>query len=179
MWETSLKITPYYVKKGSAFSLKEVSEITCMNYADESERRDLVVMNWTCYTEMRVQDIHSAKSNNFTNNPADQAHPRNIVAVLNQTKNAKNGIGPASGRTFLLPCICMPTNSADKKKWCKTLLENPDAKCLDPCPYMLISEYLNDCPLPEKVDDPPLSFIRALSTRGEPYRTVTVPRALG
>ena len=143
-----------------------------MIYKDEHERRDLVVINFTCFTGMRVEDIHNAKSTNFTFNAADQTNPRRLVAVLDQTKNDKKGNGPASGRTFMLPCLCMPTDPANRKKWCKTLLANPEAPCLDPCPFNIVYNYLKDCPLPDdNSKEAPLSFIRALSSRGDP-RTI-------
>jgi hypothetical protein len=169
---TALKITPYYVHKQKAFSVAALGEITTMPYADESERRDLVVMNFTCYSGIRIEDIHNTKTRHFTKHQADQDNPRHLAALLEQTKNDKDGTGPASGRTFVIPCICMPSLLPDKKKWCKTLLENPNAPCLEGCPYNIINSYIEDCPRPLKDTADELAFIRALSSRGDENRTI-------
>ena len=131
------------------------------------ERRDLVVVVTSCYSSLRVEDMHAARFNNFTKQPANQISPRSIVAILDKTKNDKSGTGPIAGRTFVIPCICMPEAAANKRKWCRVLQENPDANCLDGCPYDILGSYLKDCPTVSKASDPPLAFIRALPARGD------------
>lgn len=162
-----MKIHPYYVKKQCAYTIKGLHEMTKLDNTNDEEKRDSAVMQFSCYSGLRMEDMHKSRSINFTKEAADQINPRSVVAVLAQTKNDKTGTGPVAGRTFVVPCICMPLNAVDKKKWCKSLLADPFTPCIDHCPYNVITTYLEACPTPDKETDPPLAFVRALATRGD------------
>ena len=122
---------------------------------------------------MRIEDVDFAKTNKFEIKPADSDNCRRIVAVLARTKNDKQGKGPVSGRTFVLPCICMQDLSApDKKKFAKKLSSDPFADCISSCPFNVVKKYLNACPVSTNNNSEPLAFMRALTARGNP-RTLT------
>ena len=54
--------------------------------------------------------------------------------------------GPASGRTFLIPCLCDQDDGTGKHlEFRKALRKDPNGRCIDPCPYqVLLSYYVRD-----------------------------------
>lgn len=122
--------------------------------------RDLALVNFICFTSMRIEDVDFAKTHNFEIKDASPQTCRRVVAVLDRTKNDKSGAGPVAGRTFVVPCICMDNLSAgDKKKFAANLSKDPRCDCIEGCPYKTISAYLNACPTNNNTDSEPLSFM--------------------
>jgi len=119
--------------------------------------------------------VDFAKTREFTTKNAEPKLTRRIVAILANTKNDKSGTGPVSGRTFVLPCICMESleSAEEKLAWAKTMKKEPSCPCITPCPFAIIDKYLQSCPKAIVAADEPLSFMRAISPRGENRRLLT------
>ena len=64
--------------------------------------------------------------------------PRHFSFLLDWTKNNMRGVGPDSGRSFMLPCSCMRIMS---KSQCVTsarnLSSNPDRPCISACVFQV------------------------------------------
>lgn len=168
-----LKVEPYHVKKAKSFTLEGLAALTNLKWSTSEELRDLALVQFICFTSMRLEDVDFAKTDNFTIKDATPQFCRRIVSVLDRTKNDKSGSGPVSGRTFVLPCICMDNlTAAEKKKFAKQLIEDPKCACIEACPYNTIQAYLNSCPISPESSSP-LAFMRALSARGGENRSLT------
>ena len=62
----------------------------------------------------------------------------------------------------------MPTLAAEKRKWAKALITDPNTPCIECCPYKNLVAYLNKCPKRDEDDIEELQFVRGVTARGDP-----------
>ena len=72
MWGTYLKMNPYFVKKASAFSIEAFAEIINMKCNDDYEMRDLVTIQTSIYSSLRIKDMKNVKDRMVTITPVAQ-----------------------------------------------------------------------------------------------------------
>jgi hypothetical protein len=167
------------VKKTEGLSLNGVAAVLELSHENDEQLRDLALMQFICFTGIRLADIDFSKTNEFKIVSADKSSPRRVVAVLAKTKNDMTGEGPIAGRTFVLPCICLSSlKGADKIAFAKLLKKDPCHQCSTKCPFDAVVKYLHKCPTYESAaaaaTKDTLSFMRALSSRGGEHRVLTV-----
>ena len=104
------------MKKTQPFTLAGLSCVLELQSKTPEELRDQALVSFICFTSMRIEDVDFAKTKELQIKAADNDNCRRIVAELARTKNDKSGKGPVSGRTFVLPCICMEDLPAPEKK---------------------------------------------------------------
>ncbi len=135
------------MKKTEGLSLNGVAAVLELSHENDEQLRDLALMQFICFTGIRLADIDFSKTNEFKIVSADKTSPRRVVAVLAKTKNDMTGEGPIAGRTFVLPCICLSSlKGADKIAFAKLLKKDPCHQCSTKCPFDAVVKYLHKCP---------------------------------
>ena len=81
-WETQLRVTPYFVKKTEGFNEEQLAAILDLNYQNHLELQSLACVCFTCFTAIRVEDLHQAKTTDLTLTPPSNKNPRNLKLKL-------------------------------------------------------------------------------------------------
>jgi len=172
-WDCQLKVTPYFVQKGERFDVNSVSLILSMTPNNDMELRDLAATVVIIFTGLRAISLYIATTNNWVKCPADSASTRHWRLILPRTKTDPKGDGPVANRTSVVPCICLTNlEKKEKAKFMKEMKHDPFCICVGPCPYDVLTRYMNKCPQKSHDNDATeLSFLRAVTARGE--RTLT------
>jgi hypothetical protein len=85
--------------------MEYVAAVLELFHENDEQLRDLALMQFICFTGIRLADLDFSKSNEFRIVSADKTSPKRAVAVLAKTKNDMTGEGPIAGRMFMLTCI--------------------------------------------------------------------------
>ena len=160
------------MKKTEGFNEEQLAAILDLNYQNHLELQSLACVCFTCFTAIRVEDLHQAKTTDLTLTPPSNKNPRNLKLKLLKTKNDPDGTGPVENRTWIVPCCCLEDlEKAAKQKFARQLSANALVPCVSSCPYNVITLFLRECP-PPNLKYPNPSLFRALTSKGE-VRTLT------
>ena len=145
-WKVELKIKPYVVKKSFSLELEHVNSILDYFPRNVLEMQQQAGSINAIFTSLRSEDQHRMTNQSVVKVMKTGTACRHIKIYLNKTKNDITGTGPASGRTFLIPCLCDQDDGTGKHlEFRKALRKDPNGRCIDPCPYqVLLSYYVRD-----------------------------------
>ena len=97
------------------------------------------------FTSLRSEDQHRMSNKSVVKVMRTGTDCRHLKIYLSQTKNDITGTGPASGRTFLIPCLCDQDDGTGKHlEFRKALKKDPTGRCTDPCPYQVLFSHVRD-----------------------------------
>ena len=163
-----MRVTPHFVKKAEGFNEEHLAAILDLDYRNHQDLQALACVCFTCFTGIRIEDLHQANTANVTRTASTTKNPRNWKIQLLKAKNDPDGTGPLENRTWLVPCCCLVEHleKEAKQSFARKLKANPLVSCISPCPLFLL-----ECPLPnDKYSNP--SLFRALTSKGS-NRTLT------
>lgn len=74
--------------------------------------------------------------------------PRRHVWVAVRSKNDPMGTGPPEGRTTVVACHCLSLceDRKEEKTWATSVRINPSCRCIYPCPFQQVVDYLSMVP---------------------------------
>jgi len=160
-----LRINPYFVKKAEGFHEEQLASILDLDYENHLHLQALACVCFTCFTDIRIEDLHRATTTDLTRTPPSNKNPRNLKLKLMKTKNDPDGTGPEENRTWIVPCCCLVDLEKEaKQRFARQLKANDLVPCITTCPYNVINIFLRECPPPnEKFPQP--SLFRALTSK--------------
>jgi hypothetical protein len=160
------------VKKAEGFNEEQLAAVLDLDFQNHQDLQALACVCFTCFTGIRIEDLHQANTANVTRTAFSTKNPRNWKIQLLKTKNDPDGTGPVENRTWIVPCCCLvDLDKEAKQSFARKLKVNAHVGCISPCPFNVISLFLRECPLPnDKYPNP--SLFRALTSKGS-NRTLT------
>lgn len=161
-----MRATPHFVKKAEGFNEVQLAAILELEIQNHMDLQALACVCVTCFTGIRIEDLHRANSSDISRTPPSNKNPRNWKLILLKTKNDPDGTGPVENRTWVIPCCCLvDLKKEEKQRFGRQLKVNPEVQCIAPCPYHIISLFLRECPSSNANYTNP-SLFRALTSKG-------------
>ena len=129
-----------FPRKAEKYSPEAVEALLNLSIDHNRECLDVAVTVLTIFTSMRIEDVTGIFCDNVDKVAFVSGVPRHLKFILEQTKNDIQGLGPISGRTFLLPCLCSTSQSVrDNLRFSKLCRAEPFVVCpVLGCPFKVI-----------------------------------------
>ena len=129
-----------FPRKAEKYSPEAVEALLNLSIDHNRECLDVAVTVLTIFTSMRIEDVNCVFCDNISKVASVTDVPRHLKFILDQTKNDIQGLGPVSGRTFLLPCTCSTSQSIrDNLRFTKLCRADPFVICpVFGCPFKVI-----------------------------------------
>ena len=75
------------MKKAQGFNEEQLAAILELNFENHQDLQALACVCMTCFTGIRIEDLHQANNSDLTRTPSSNKNPRNMKLQLLKTKN--------------------------------------------------------------------------------------------
>jgi len=95
------------VKKAEGFNEEQLAAVLDLDIQNHQDLQALACVCFTCFTGIRIEDLHQANTADVTRTAFSSKNPQNWKINLLKTKNNPDGTGPLGKRTLIVPCYCL------------------------------------------------------------------------
>jgi len=104
---THWRVTPHFDKKAEGFNEEQLAAILDLDFQNYQDLQALACVFFTCFTGIRIKDLHQANTAYVTRTASSTKNPRNWKIQLLKTKNDPDGTGPLENRTWIIHSCCL------------------------------------------------------------------------